>query len=70
MCMLEKIRKFLGKEVVKYVLVTVAFGYSVFLTWGSNFLLCLMIVLVYIAYDEKRNEGLQPALKDSHKKVI
>ena len=70
--MLENIRGFLGREKVKYVIVTVAFAYSVFLTFKSNFLLCLLIIIIYVVYDEKRNELFEvcdaKGVKGSHKK--
>lgn len=60
--MLERIREFIGVERAWYVFVTVAFCYAVVVTWTSDFLLCLIVVFVYAAYDEKRNE------LSSHKK--
>ena len=59
--MLEWLRVFLRSERFKYIFVTVVFMYSVFVTFRSNFLLCLFIVAIYVAYDEERNVGLQPA---------
>lgn len=68
MCMLGGLGKFLGREKVKYVVVTVAFGCSVFLTFKSNLFLCLLIVAIYVAYDEERSSHKKRALNKVYSK--